>query len=462
MQNHVTQELKSKPAPGPRAWPLIGDPAALKGPKHMFEYLDGCWRRHGDTFRVNMVGTPMLVVAHPDAIKDVLWSKRHNYVKGRAYEGVRRILGNGLLTLEGDAWKARRQLAQPTFHRRSLEKLAVIMAARGATFLGDLARRAGAEPLTIDAHHEMVRLTLDVVVAALFGQALNIDAATYQALGSALELVSAGANGVVLPEWVPTPHNRRLTRTLRELDRTVFGFIEHARREQLDDGSLLSMLLATRDEDGAPLPDQAIRDEVITLFIAGHETTALTLTWIFALLARRPEVLARMRREVDEALGGRDPGFDDLPKLAYVRKVVDEALRLRPPAPYVARNVVADDELGGYQARAGEMVLVFIAAAHRHPEFWSDPETFQPERFEPALDKARNSWSYLPFSGGPRVCIGNMFSIVETVILMAQILSRFDVHVHPCDDVRPLSVGTMRPSRSIPVTLTRRCGTEKR
>jgi cytochrome P450 len=254
---------------------------------------------------------------------------------------------------------------------------------------------------------------------------------------------------------VPTPHNRRLTRTLTELDRTVFGFIEHA-RDELDDGSLLSMLLAARDEHGAPLPDQAIRDEVITLFIAGHETTALTLTWIFALLSGRPEVLLRMQREVDEVLAGRDPSFDDVPKLAYVRKVVDEALRLRPPAPYVARNVVADDELGGYQARAGEMVLVFIAAAQRHPQFWSDPETFDPERFDPGLDKKRNSWCYLPFSGGPRVCIGNMFSIIETVILMAQILSRFDVQVHPCDDVRPLSVGTMRPSRSVPVTLTPR------
>jgi len=459
MQSEALRESQPKSAPGPRSWPLIGDPVALKGPRHMFEYLDGCWRRHGDTFRVNMVGTPMLVVAHPDAIKDVLWSKRQNYVKGRAYRGVRRILGNGLLTLEGDAWKARRQLAQPTFHRRSLERLAVIMGERGATFLGELARRGGTGPVTIDAHHEMVRLTLDVVVTALFGQALNIDATTYQALGVALELVSAGANGVVLPEWVPTPHNRRLTRTLTDLDRTVFGFIEHARREELDDGSLLSMLLATRDENGVPLPDQAIRDEVITLFIAGHETTALTLTWMFALLSGRPEVLERMRREVDEALGGRDPGFDDIPKLPYLRKVVDEVLRLRPPAPYVARNVVADDALGGYQARAGEMVLVFIAAAHRHPAFWADPERFDPDRFEAGLDKARNSWCYLPFSGGPRVCIGNMFSIIETVILMAQLVSRFEVQVQPCEDVRPLTVGTMRPSRAIPVTLTPRRGT---
>jgi cytochrome P450 len=236
----------------------------------------------------------------------------------------------------------------------------------------------------------------------------------------------------------------------------VYGFIEHARREELDDGSLLSMLLATRDERGAPLPDQAIRDEVITLFIAGHETTALTLAWLFTMLDQRPAVLAAMRSEVDEVLEGRDPSFDDVPKLSYLRKVIDETMRLRPPAAFVARNVVADDVLGGYQARAGETVLLFFAAAHRHPEFWPDPESFDPERFDPALDKARNSWSFIPFSAGPRVCIGNMFSIVETVILMAQILNRFDVHVHSCADIRPITLGTMRPSRPIPVTLTLR------
>jgi cytochrome P450 len=449
-------------APGPRSWPLIGDPSGLRGPKYLYQYLDGCWRRYGDTFRVNLAGARMLVVAHPDALKDVLWSKRQNYVKGKAYSGVRRILGNGLLTLEGDAWKGRRQLEQPAFHRRSLEKLAVIMRDRGAVFLDELARHASQRPLTIDAHPYMVRLTLDVVVAALFGQALNVSPLTYQALGEALELVSRATNGVVLPEWVPTPFNLRFHRTVAELNRTVYGFIEHARREKSDDGSLLSMLLAARDEHGAPLSDEAIRDEVITLFIAGHETTALTLTWLLALLDGQPEVIARMRREVDDVLGDRDPGFEDVPKLSYVRKVVDETLRMRPPAPFVARNVVADDELGGYPVRAGEMVLLFFAAAQRHKDFWPSPDAFDPERFDPALDKARNSWSYLPFSGGPRVCIGNMFSIVESVILLAQILRRFDVAVQSCADVRPVTLGTMRPSSSVPVTLTQRSSDTRR
>ena len=448
--------MRTRAAPGPRAWPIIGDPRALRGAKDLLQYLDDGWRRYGDVFRVNIMGRPMLVVVHPDQIKDVLWTKRQNYVKGSIYRSTRRILGDSLLTLEGETWRARRSLAQPTFHRRSLEKLAVIMRDRGAACLDELTRRAQGGPLQIEVHREMVRLTLDVVVSALFGQALNVSPVTYQALGATLELLSSGANGIVLPAWVPTPHNRRLNRTLAELDRVVYGFIEHARREQLDDGSLLSMLLAARDEQGAPLPDRAIRDEVITLFIAGHETTALTLTWLFALLDGSPAVLAAMQREVASVLGGRDPSFDDVAKLPYLRKVIDETLRLRPPAPMVPRNVVADDELGGYQVRAGDTVLLYFAATHRHPELWPEPLKFDPERFDPQQDKSRNSWSYLPFSGGPRVCIGNMFSLVESVILLAQILNRFDVAVSSCADVRPIALGTIRPSRAIPVTLTPR------
>jgi cytochrome P450 len=435
---------------------VIGDPSALGSAKNLLAYLDDRWHRYGDIFRIHVMGRPMLVITHPNELKDVLWTKRHNYVKGSAYQSTRRILGDGLVTLEGDGWKARRTLAQPTFHRRSLEKLACIMRDRGAAYLGELTRRAHGEPLKIEVHQEMVRLTLDVVVSALFGQALNISPVTYQALGSALELVSGGANGIVLPAWIPTPRNRKLNRTLAELDRVVYGFIEHARREHLDDGSLLSMLLAARDEHGSPLPARAIRDEVITLFIAGHETTALTLTWLFVLLDGRSDVLAAMRREVEQVLGGCDPSFDDVAKLPYLRKVIDETLRLRPPAPFVARNVVADDELGGYETRAGEMVLLFFAATHRHPEFWPEPLKFDPERFDPEQDKSRNSWSYLPFSGGPRVCIGNMFSIVETVILLAQILSRFDIAMDSCAEVRPVTLGTMRPSRPVPVTVTPR------
>ncbi len=230
-----------------------------------------------------------------------------------------------------------------------------------------------------------------------------------------------------------------------------------ARRRTEDDGSLLSTLLSAVDADtGKPLADRDVRDEVMTLFFAGHETTALTLTWIFTFLDGRPAVLERMRAEVDEVLGGREPTFEDVPKLTYLRQVIEESLRLRPPAPITARNVVQDDEIDGYRVSAGDIVFTFFWATHRHPDFWPDPEAFDPERFSPERSKDRHSWSFIPFSGGPRSCIGNSFALIESSILVAQILTRFDLQVLSCADVKPVAIATMRPSRPVRIVLQRR------
>jgi cytochrome P450 len=441
-------------APGPRLLPLVGDLGGLRAASNVTAYLERNWRRYGDTYRIKMMGTRAVVAAHPDALKHILSSQRANYVKGSAYSGVRRVLGDGLVTMEGDAWKARRALAQPAFHRRSLEKLTALMTGTGATFFEGLEARAKGAPLAIDAHREMVRLTLDVVVRALFGQALDASTTiSYEAMGAALEVMSEGTNGLLLPAWVPTPYNLKFNRTVRALDAVVHEFIASGRRRPTDDGSLLSMLLSATDETGVGLSDRAVRDDVVTLFIAGHETTALTMTWMFTLLDGRPDVLGRMREEVDGVLGGRDPDFTDVPKLAYLRQVVDEALRLRPPAPMVARNAVSDDQIGGYGVHGGEMVILFFYGTHRHPDFWSNPEAFDPDRFGVEQSAGRNSWSYLPFSGGPRTCIGNMFSLIETVVLVAQMMNRFDIEVLSCADVTPVAVGTLRPSHPVRLVL---------
>lgn len=187
----------------------------------------------------------------------------------------------------------------------------------------------------------------------------------------------------------------------------------------------------------------------MTLFLAGHETTALTLTWLFVLLSEAADVLAKMSDEVQQVLGGRDPSFADVPKLVYIRQVIDETLRLRPPAAMVARNAVANDQLAGYSVSAGEVVIPFIWAAHRHSAHWQEPERFDPERFSAANSKGRHLASYLPFSIGPRICIGNAFSLIETTLLVAQMLLRFELTIRPCRDVRPVAVGTVRPSRPV-------------
>lgn len=440
-------------APGPRQWPGLGNVGALRG---VLPFMMEQWARHGDVFRIHAGGMRALVVANPDEILRVLVGNRQNYVKGRAYDSTREVLGDGMITLEGEAWKERRTLAQPSFHRQSLEKLTAIMVESGARYFDGLHARVGGAGAWINVHHEMVRLTLDVVVNALFGRGtIESTDISYRALSETLELLSGGANGLRLPAWIPTPRNLKFQRTMRALDANVYQIIRTARVNETE-GTLLSMLLSARDEHGQPLSDRALRDEVVTLFLAGHETTALTLSWLFALLGENGDVLPHMRAEVDAVLGEREPAFADVPKLSYVRQVIDETMRLRSPVAMIARNALAEDELGGYRVPAGDTIIPFIWAAHRHPDYWDEPERFLPERFTPAASKGRHNGSYLPFSSGPRICIGNTFSITETVILVAQLLKRFDFEIPPCTDVKPVALGTVRPSKPIRVRIARR------
>jgi len=440
--------------PGSRQWPVLGHPGALRG---LLPFMERQQALHGDIFRMRVLRFRAIGLAHPEHMQHVLLGQRANYVKGDTYDSTRNILGDGLLTLDGPAWKGRRALAQPAFHRQALERLAAIMSESGARFFAALSARVTPDGQVLDAHREMVKLTLEVVIASLFGAGtLDSGEVSYQALGDALELLSEGVNGVRLPDWIPTPHNRKFKRTVRELDRNVYQIIEAGRALSTSNGSLLSMLLDARDGDGNALPNKAVRDEVITMFVAGHETSALTLTWLFTLLAGRQDVLNRMQEEVERVLGGRDPRFDDLPQLVYVRQVIDETLRLRPAAPMIARNALGDDQLGQYAVRAGEIVLPFFWGLHRHPDYWSAPQRFDPDRFAPEHAKTRHPWCYLPFSGGPRSCIGNMFALTEMTIMLAQLLNRFELAVLPCDDVKPVAIGTTRPSKPVYVKFTPR------
>jgi cytochrome P450 len=246
---------------------------------------------------------------------------------------------------------------------------------------------------------------------------------------------------------------------MSEVEGAVYRVIAAGRRRtSFDDGILLSMLLGSKDaETGEPLPDRAVRDEVFTMFVAGHETTALTLTWLFTLLDGRPDVLDAMRAEVDAVLGGRDPGFEDFPKLPYVRQVIDETLRLRGPVAMSARTAVEADELAGFRVDKGDVVLPFFWGTHRHPDYWPEPERFDPGRFSAERSKGRDPWSYLPFSGGQRMCIGNMFSLVESVVLVAMLLNRFEVKVEAgAGAVKPNAIATVRPTAPVWVELRER------
>jgi cytochrome P450 len=442
-----------------RGYPIVGvvPKIARVG---MLEFLTEAWERDGDMFRMKLGPKTMVGMAHPDAIEHVLVKNRANYVKGDTYDSIRPLTGEGLLTLEGEAWKKRRRLAQPAFHREKLNELVETMVAVTADALGAW-KTQFADGRAFDAHIEMMRLTLDIVGATLLGQRFSHDTKTgsADAFSTALELLSTRGNSPFpFLRWVPTPSNVRLRRALSFADTMVHDIIRQARREGARAGAgrgerpptLLEMLIDARDADtGEGLSDRELRDEVVTLVLAGHETTALLLSWAFTLLGRAPEVVQRMRSEVLEVLGQRAPTPEDLPRLTYLGCVIDEVLRLRPPVYTVARDVVADDVVMGHLIRAGETILPLLFLAHQHPDFWPEPSRFDPERFRKDRKEARHHGAYAPFSLGARVCIGNVFTLIESKIILAMLLQRGDFELASDAAVRQKAVMTVRPATPI-------------
>ena len=445
----------AREAPHLPALPLVGSLPllSLQGPIAAYTRA---WRKHGDTFRVQLGPRRAVVVIHPDAVAQVLVSERENYVKGDTYKHLRRLTGDGMVTMEGEPWRKRRRLAQPAFHKESVRSLVdsfVLVVREGLSDLRQRLPRGG----VFEAHHEMTQLTLDVVGETLLGRRLGASrGGSAHAFAEAFDVLSRRSElPVAIPRWLPTSGNRRLKQALTTLDSIVYGIIAAA-RETPDESrpTLLSMLMAARDEEsGEPLSDLELRDEVLTLVMAGHETTALLMTWGFTLLSREPGVVARMRDEVDQVLNGREPTADDLPRLVYVKQVIHEILRLRPPAWILGRDVAADGELAGFRVRAGELVTPLPYLTHRHPEFWPDPERFEPENFSAERVRERPNWAYYPFSAGPRSCIGSVFTLMEAQVIFALLLQQADFSLARDAPIPLKPMMTLRPGAAVDVTL---------
>jgi cytochrome P450 len=319
------------------------------------------------------------------------------------------------------------------------------------------APRAGTG-VPFDVAAEMSRLTLRVVGKTLFSMDLTGDAAEVgRGLVVALGFLGRRAMGFLPPPvWVPTPASVRFLRARRALDRVVYHIIQTRRRTGEDAGDFLGMLLAARDADtGEGMSDQQLRDEVMTFVLAGHETTAVALAWTWYLLARHPDADARLRAEVAAVLGGRAPTVEDLPALRYTRMVLEETMRLYPPVWGLGRQAIAADSIGGYPIRAGAPVSMSPYVTHRHPAVWDDPERFDPERFTPERVAARPRFAYLPFSGGPRLCIGNEFALMEATLVLALVAQRYRLVLAPERRVVPQVTLTLRPRGGLPMTLER-------
>jgi cytochrome P450 len=432
------------PSAGFKRWSLgplnNGDPLG---------YFTEIAREYGDFAGIQILNFRILLVNHPDAIEEVLVKHPRKFIKGRVLKANKRVFGEGLLTSEGDFWLRQRRLAQPAFHRARIASYASTMAEYAERLLHEW--QDGEER---DIHKEMMRLTLQIVGKTLFDADVERDA---QDVGKSLELLlHLGANfrrTIFVPQWLPTPTNIRVERAIRQIEKVLYRIIAEKRSSGRDAGDLLSMLLAAQDEDGTRMTDKQLRDEAITLFLAGHETTANTLSWTWWLLAQNPAVEAKLHAELRTVLGGRAPSIDDLPRLVYTNHVITESMRLYPPAWGTARTAIEDLEIGGYSVPKNSGVSFAQWTVHRDPRWYDAPLEFRPERWEGDLLKRLPRFAYFPFGGGPRQCIGNSFALMEAAMVLATIAQQYRFRLVEGHPVVPLASITLRPRHGIRAAL---------
>jgi len=412
-------------------------------------------RDYGDISHYKIGPQHLFFFNHPDLIRDVLVTNQKNFHKSRGLERAKRLLGNGLLTSEDEFHLRQRRLAQPAFHRQRIEAYATTM-----VDFAERTRSSWTDGRTVDMHTEMMRLTLGIVAKTLFDADVDTEAAE---IGSAMTRAFESFNYAMLPfteylEKLPLPAVRRFNAARDRLDKTIFRMIGERRAGGEDRGDLLSMLLLAQDTegDGTGMSDAQLRDEALTIFLAGHETTANALTWTWYLLSQHPEVEARLHAELDSALGGRRPTFEDLQNLPYTRMVLSESMRLYPPAWAIGRRALKSFNVREYEVPAGSVVLMSQYIMHRDERFFPDPERFDPERWTPESQAQRPKFSYFPFGGGARVCIGEQFAWMEGILLLATIAQQWQMRLEPGHvvDIQPLI--TLRPKYGMRMTLASR------
>ncbi|UPV99715.1 cytochrome P450 [Halorussus gelatinilyticus] len=466
----MTKRAPAKAPPGPDGLPVVGSlPEYARDP---FDFERRMHQEYGDVVRWKLPGGWMYHLADPDHIEHVLVQNNQNYVKGEAFqETLGPVLGNGVLNSEGEFWRRQRHLIEPSFHPERISTYAEMMV--------DSTERAisGWRDGEIrDVHSEMTALTLDIVGRALFGVDLRDDS---ERVGEALETVMAGAEFSLtdlLPEAIPTPGRRKFEQAVETLDRVVAEIVAERKRNPTED-DVVSMLLAARDEEGEGMTDRQVHDEVMTLLLAGHETTALALTFTFFLLAQNGDAERKLVAELDRELGGDRPTMADVGDLPYLENVVKESMRLYPPVPGIVREPVEDDRVGDYRIPAGVTVSMSQHVVHRDPRWYDDPMAFRPERWgseaarasnasgeggDPRADEFEQSLprlAYFPFAAGPRRCIGDRFALLEARLVLATILQEYHLELvsSPALDLRP-SI-TARPKDPVEMKLHERAGT---
>ena len=438
--------------PGPKGHLLVGCLPEFR--RDMLGFLAACVRDYGDVVPIRVGNRRLILLSHPDLIEEVLTARARHTTKTAILQMLRPVLGDGLLLSEGDSWLRQRRLMQPAFHRQRIAGYGDVMAGYAERGMADW--RDGQ---TRDVHADMMAITQGIVAKTLFDADVSDDAFDVgHALHVLMEDFSRRRTALfALPRFVRTPARRRARAAVERLDRIVYAIIATRRASDEDRGDLLSILLAARDaDDGSRMTDRQVRDEIMTLFLAGHETTAVSLSWTWYLLAQHPEVEATLAGELRSVLGGRLPTVADLPQLRYAEMVVMESMRLYPPAFTITRRVAEACEVGGHRIEAESTLIMSQWIVQRDARWFDAPEAFRPERWENDLAKRLPRYAYFPFGGGPRLCIGNTFAMMEATLLLATIAQRFRFRLAPGASVKPLLSVTLRPAEGIHMILSAR------
>lgn len=445
--------IRARRPPGPKGNFLLGSLGAMS--RDWLGFYARCAKEYGDVVYLRFVHVPICVLVHPRDIEYVLVTNPGNFTKSADYRALARVLGKGLLISEGKFWQRQRSLIQPAFRRENILSYAPIMTATARRMVD-----TWSDNESRNIHDDLMRMTLEVVAQCLFGAQVG-DAA--ERVGKAMHVVTErfvtdAGQALLFPFDIPDFLASGRRHAVGELNDVINGIIRERRNSNQAREDLLGMLLQARDAEGRPMSDTQLRDEVMTLFLAGHETTAIVLSWTCFLLAQNPEVEARLVEELRTVLGGREPTPGDLPNLRYTEMVLKEVMRLYPAVWGIGRKALADCEIGGYRVAAGTNVFIFQWLTHRDSRFFPDPEKFDPERWreDPVRPGKIPRFAYFPFGGGPRVCVGASFAMIEATLLLATILQRVHLDLEPNHPVETFATVTLRPKQGIRVNVRRR------
>ena len=406
-----------------------------------------CWRGFYDVYLVN----------HPDYLRPVLSQNYQQFSKRTIdYRVLARVMGNGLVSNDGPHWVRQRKLMQPLFSNRNVNAFDQTINELTASLMAQWDTQVGDETIWVD--REMGKLTFQIVGATLFGSDIEQHAGE---VAEIIEVVNQQTQEMralmTLYSWIPTPYNLKWNRAMKRLNKIVYSMIAARRRDGVGDADILDRLINARDEEtGEGMDETQMRDEVVTLMLAGHETSANALAWTLYLLASHPDVEAHLTEDLATTLNGAPATAADLTQIPYLKQVVQESMRIYPPVWAYARRSEQEEEFDGYVLPAKAYVGVVPYALHRHPEFWPEPERFDPDRFQPNRSESRHSYCYLPFAAGPRTCIGAGMAMLETQLVLAQILQRFKIHLVPDHPIETIAKVTLKPRYGMPVTLSRR------